>query len=80
MKVVKGLNTYYTLFSFEKFNETSLPSPSAYKSDLTGEDISEDEYQFAQEMWTDFGLKTLGELHDLYLATDVNLLADVFER
>ena len=31
-------------------------------------------------MWTDFGLQTLGELHDLYLATDVMLLADVFER
>ena len=67
-------------FSFEKFKETSLPPKDAYKSDLTGEDISEDEYQFAQNMWQDFGLETLGELHDLYLATDVNLLADVFER
>ena len=30
-------------------------------------------------MYEVFKLKTLGELHDLYMATDVMLLADVFE-
>lgn len=76
----KGVYPYQYMDSFEKFKETSLPSKDAYKSDLTGEDISNDEYQFAKDMWKDFGLETLGELHDLYLSTDVMLLADVFER
>ena len=30
-------------------------------------------------MWIKFKLKNLGELHDLYMNTDVMILADVFE-
>lgn len=63
--------------SFEKFNENSLPPKSEYKS-VEGEIISDAQYKFAQEIWTKFELKNLGELHDLYLSTDTNLLADVF--
>ena len=34
----------------------------------------------AQEVWATFGCQTLGDYHDLYVATDVLLLADVFEN
>ena len=41
--------------------------------------ISEDDYQQAQKVWEEFGIRDLGDYHDLYLRTDVVLLAKVFE-
>ena len=41
--------------------------------------ISEEDYQHAQRVWEEFGIHNLGDFHDLYLRTDVVLLANVYD-
>ena len=62
-----------------KFSETSLPPKEAFYSALTKEHIKDKDYVHAQNVWQHFNIKNMKEYHDLYLETDVKLLADVFE-
>ena len=41
--------------------------------------ISEEDYQHPQRVWKEFGIRDVGDYHDLYLRTDVVLLANVYE-
>ena len=34
----------------------------------------------AQKVWEEFGIRNLGEYHDLYVQADTSLLPDVFEE
>ena len=74
----KGVYPYEFMDSFEKFNFT-FPEKDAFFSQLSGE-ISDEDFSHAQKVWEKFGMKSLGEYHDLYLKTDVFLLADVVEN
>ena len=76
----KGVYPYEYMNSFKKFNETELHSEIKFFSSLKNEDISEKDYEKSKNMWDTFGIKNLGEYHDLYLKTDVLLLCDVFEK
>lgn len=40
----KGVYPYNYLTSFEKFDETRLPSPETFFSSLTEEDVSDEDY------------------------------------
>ena len=44
---------------------------------MTG--IKDEYYENARSVWREFEIKNLGEYHDLYLKTDVILLANVFK-
>ena len=66
--------------SWERFDETELPPIEKFYSSLSGSNISTEDYEHALNAWKTFKCKTLGDYHDLYLKTDVNLLADVFEN
>ena len=66
--------------SFEKFDETQLPEKEKFYSSLTREDITDEEYERAKQVWETFGCRNLGDYHNLYVATDTLLLADVFEN
>ena len=76
----KGVYPYDYMDSFEKFKEKKIPPKSAFYSQLTDEDISDEDYEHVKQVWKAFQLKTLGGYHDLYLKSDVLLLADVFEN
>ena len=41
--------------------------------------VSKDDYEHALRVWKEFGIHNLGDYHNLYLQTDVILLANVFE-
>ena len=75
----KGLYPYDFMDSFEKFNQTELPTKDQFYSILNDQHITDDEYDHAKKVWKTFKIKTMGEYHDLYLGSDVLLLADVFE-
>ena len=75
----KGVYPYDYMNSFKKFNE-KLPQKEEFYSILNDEHISNEDYKHAQNVWETFMLNNIGEYHDLYLQSDVLLLADVFEN
>ena len=76
----KGIYPYDYMSGIEKFSETCLPTKEKFYSKLNDCGVSDDDYEYAQKVWKELELKKMGEYHDLYLKSDVLLLADVFEE
>ena len=76
----KGIHCYEYTDNWDKYKETKLPIKEKFYSTLNDTNISDEDYKRALEIWDKFNCKNLGEYSDLYLKTDVCLLADVFEN
>ena len=76
----KGIYPYEYLVSPKKLKEIQLPPKEAFYSRLNDEDISDENYAHAQELWITFEMKNLEDYHNLYNKVDVLLLVDVFEK
>ena len=76
----KGVYPYEYMDSWERFNETSLPSKEDFYSNLNMENIDDIDYRHGNNMFKIFKLDNLGDYHDIYVQSDTLLLADVFEN
>ncbi|CAB4022658.1 Gastrula zinc finger, partial [Paramuricea clavata] len=76
----KGIFPYEYLDNISKLDTKELPSRDKFYSSLYESEVKEEDYQRALKVWDHFKMKTMRDYHDLYLETDVLLLADVFEN
>jgi hypothetical protein len=74
----KGVYPYEYMTGPEQFCEP-IPPIDKFTPSLTKENISIQDHNHAQTVWSRFNIKNLKQYHDLYLKTDVLLLADIFE-
>ena len=76
---LKGIFPYDYVDSFKKYDEKELPDFRNFKNKMKNEDISEEEKEQVKKVWNSIPDCTIGAYSDLYLKTDVLILADVFE-
>jgi hypothetical protein len=76
----KGIFCYDYVDSIEALDVDHLPSIEDFYNRLTDTPCDPQDYSHAQKVWDYFGCKTLRDYHDIYLNTDVALLADVFQN
>ncbi|GET66267.1 hypothetical protein RIR_jg37682.t5 [Rhizophagus irregularis DAOM 181602=DAOM 197198] len=79
-RIDAGVYPYEYMDDWKKFEKTSLPPKGAFYSKLNETHISDKEYEYAQYVWEKAGCKTMQDYHDIYLKTDVLLLADIFQN
>ena len=65
---------------WERFDEELLPDKEAFYSSLNMEDITDVDYRYEEKLLKNFNDKNLGDYHDLYVQSDILLLADIFEN
>ena len=71
---------FILMSGIEKFSEEKLLPKEEFYSKLNDCGVSDEDYDHAKKVWKEFEVKNMGEYHDLYLKSDVLLLADVFEE
>ena len=80
MLLRKVIYPYEYMDSWNKFDQDELPPVKSFYSELTMNNITNSDYRHAQRVFKTFNSKNLGDYHDLYVQSDVLLLANVFEN
>ena len=65
--------------TFDKMNDTSLPSQNLFYSKLYNSECDDEDYKRALNVWDTFNCKTFLDYHNIYLVSDVLLLSDVWK-
>ena len=76
----KGVYPYDYVDCLKNLDEIRLPPKEAFYSKLTGEGITDEDYQHAHTVWKEFNIESMKDYHKLYNLSDVLLLADIFEN
>ncbi len=76
----KGIFPYNYITDLNILKQKTLPTKDQFFNDLNHSHVTEKEYAHAQLVWEAFKCKSLGDYLEVYLLTDVLLLADVFEN
>ena len=77
----KGHFPYIFLYSLPKFDVALSPFGDAWRKSLTGSiDFTSEDYDEPVSIYNAFSCQNSGDYRDLYLETDVFLLADIFEK
>ena len=76
----KGVYPYDYVDCMKKLDEKSLLPKETFYSKLTGEGITDEDYQHAQTVSKEFNIKSTKDYHNMYNLSDVLLLADIFEN
>ena len=73
----KGVFPFEWFQNENQLNDTELPGIRQFDSKLTGDICSTEDYEHAHNVWGTFGCNTMRDYMNLYVMTDVTLLADV---
>ena len=76
----KGIYFYDYASSYKIFSEDRIPAKEQFYNQQTQSDITDDDYEHAQKIFSKMKCKNLGEYMLLYVKTDALLLCDVFEN
>ena len=76
----KGIFPYDWFDSVDKLKCDKLPPMEDFYSKLYETNITREEYNFALEVWKEFGCKTFKDYVEIYNLIDTLLLADIFEN
>ena len=76
----KSIFPYDWFDSEEKLKQKCLPPIEDFYSTLYEQDITREDYNFAQEVWKEFNCQTFKDYVEIYNLIDTLLLADIFEN
>ena len=76
----KRVFPYDFLSDEDKLNYPCLRPKKAFYNKLTDEELSDEDYEHARNVWDTFNISSFKEYMEFYVKTDVLLLACVFEN